>query len=173
MPDPGNGLQYVSGEGAKVEAGTVTLVIPTVAIISDSIQRIHHFVVGPEISSDSVCSLSARSQASTAKYKYPRKTVGVVQPPHSCLVIPGKVPCRGGPDEFRTMQIYMLTTTRLPHDGRIFEKEAKSLVKEHAVMIIASSEDGSVEETRDVHIVTVWNPSSTLLHPMTLWRALR
>ena len=93
--------------------------------------------------------------------------------PHSCLVIPGKVPCRGGPDEFRTMQIYMLTTTRLPHDGRIFEKEAKSLVKEHAVMIIASSEDGSVEETRDVHIVTVWNPSSTLLHPMTLWRALR
>ncbi len=65
----------------------------------------------------------------------------------------------------------MLTTTHLPHDGRIFEKEAKSLAKKHDVTIIAPSENGGVEESGGVRIITVRKPSSNLLHPVTLWRA--
>jgi len=64
----------------------------------------------------------------------------------------------------------MLTTTHRPHDGRIFEKEAKSLAKEHKVTIIAPSEDGGVRDDGDVRIVTIPKPASTLLHPVTLWR---
>jgi glycosyltransferase involved in cell wall biosynthesis len=67
----------------------------------------------------------------------------------------------------------MLTTTHLPHDGRIFEKEAKSLAKEHDVTIIAFSENGSIQEDGGVQIVAVRKPSSNLLHPLTLWRAFR
>ncbi|WP_250987346.1 glycosyltransferase family 4 protein [Methanoculleus oceani] len=67
----------------------------------------------------------------------------------------------------------MLTTTHLPHDGRIFEKEAKSLAKEHDVTIIAPSENGSIDENGGVQIVTVRKPSSNLLHPLTLWRTFR
>ncbi|SAI87942.1 glycosyl transferase, group 1 [Methanoculleus bourgensis] len=68
------------------------------------------------------------------------------------------------------MRICMLTTTHRPHDGRIFEKEAKSLAKEHKVTIIAPSEDGGVRDDGDVRIVTIPKPASTLLHPVTLWR---
>lgn len=68
------------------------------------------------------------------------------------------------------MRICMLTTTHRPHDGRIFEKEAKSLAKEHDVTIIAPSEDGGVRDDGDVRIVTIPKPASTLLHPVTLWR---
>ncbi|KAF5084140.1 Phosphatidyl-myo-inositol mannosyltransferase [anaerobic digester metagenome] len=71
------------------------------------------------------------------------------------------------------MRICMLTTTHLPHDGRIFEKEAKSLAKEHDVTIIAPSENGSIDENGGVHIVAVRKPPSNLLHPVTLWRVLR
>jgi glycosyltransferase involved in cell wall biosynthesis len=71
------------------------------------------------------------------------------------------------------MRICMLTTTHLPHDGRIFEKEAKSLAKEHDVTIIAPSENGSIDENGGVQIVAVRKPPSNLLHPVTLWRAFR
>ncbi|MFY1642463.1 glycosyltransferase family 4 protein [Methanoculleus bourgensis] len=67
----------------------------------------------------------------------------------------------------------MLTTTHRPHDGRIFEKEAKSLAKEHDVTIIAPSDAGGVAEEGDVRIVTIPKPASTLLHPVTLWRVFR
>lgn len=71
------------------------------------------------------------------------------------------------------MRICMLTTTHRPHDGRIFEKEAKSLTKEHEIIIIAPSEYGGIEENGDVKIVAVRKPASNLLHPLTLWRVLR
>ncbi len=71
------------------------------------------------------------------------------------------------------MRICMLTTTHRPHDGRIFEKEAKSLAKEHDVTIIAPSDAGGVEENGGVRVVTLRKPASTLLHPVTLWRAFR
>jgi glycosyltransferase involved in cell wall biosynthesis len=67
----------------------------------------------------------------------------------------------------------MLTTTHPPRDGRIFEKEAKSLAKEHGVMILAPSEAGCVGEDGDVRFVTVRKPASNLLHPLTLLRVLR
>ncbi|MDD2473127.1 MULTISPECIES: glycosyltransferase family 4 protein [unclassified Methanoculleus] len=67
----------------------------------------------------------------------------------------------------------MLTTTHPPHDGRIFEKEAKSLAKEHDVTIIAPSDAGDVGNEGGVRIVTVRKPSSNLLHPVTLWRTFR
>jgi len=80
---------------------------------------------------------------------------------------------QGGADELRIMRICMLTTTHPPRDGRIFEKEAKSLAKEHGVMILAPSEAGCVGEDGDVRFVTVRKPASNLLHPLTLLRVLR
>ncbi|MCK9277039.1 MAG: glycosyltransferase family 4 protein [Methanoculleus sp.] len=71
------------------------------------------------------------------------------------------------------MRICMLTTTHRPHDGRIFEKEAKSLAKEHDVTIIAPSDAGGVGEDGGVRVVAVRRPASNLLHPVTLWRAFR
>jgi len=71
------------------------------------------------------------------------------------------------------MHICMLTTTHRPNDGRIFEKEAKSLAKEHDVTIIAPSEDGGVGENEGVRVIAVRRPASNLLHPVTLWRAFR
>ena len=71
------------------------------------------------------------------------------------------------------MRICMLTTTHRPNDGRIFEKEAKSLAKEHMVSIIAPSDAGGAGEVEGVRFVTVSKPSSTLLHPVTIWRAFR
>ena len=71
------------------------------------------------------------------------------------------------------MRICMLTTTHRPHDGRIFEKEAKSLAKEHDVTIIAPSDAGSFGEDGGVRVVAVRKPASNLLHPVTLWRAFR
>ncbi|KLK87859.1 glycosyl transferase family 1 [Methanoculleus sediminis] len=69
------------------------------------------------------------------------------------------------------MRICMLTTTHLPHDGRIFEKEAKSLAKVHDVTIIAPSDGEGLREDEGVQIVCVRKPSSNFLHPLTLWRA--
>jgi len=71
------------------------------------------------------------------------------------------------------MHICMLTTTHRPHDGRIFEKEAKSLAKEHDVTIIAPSDSGGAGEDGGVRVVAVRRPASNLLHPVTLWRAFR
>lgn len=72
------------------------------------------------------------------------------------------------------MHICMLTTTHRPHDGRIFEKEARSLAKEHDVTIIAPSDDGGIgEEEGGIRVVAVRRPASNLLHPVTLWRTFR
>ena len=71
------------------------------------------------------------------------------------------------------MRICMLTTTHSPYDGRIFEKEAKSLAKEHDVTIIAPSGTGGVGEDGGVRVVTVRRPASNLLHPVMLWRAFQ
>ena len=67
----------------------------------------------------------------------------------------------------------MLTTTHWPNDGRIFEKEAKSLAKVHDVTIIAPSDAGGVAEEGGVRVVTVPKPASPLLHLVTLWRVFR
>jgi len=48
---------------------------------------------------------------------------------------PGEGPVQGGLDEFRTMQICMLTTTHLPRDGRIFEKEAKPVILSNSLIV--------------------------------------
>jgi glycosyltransferase involved in cell wall biosynthesis len=80
---------------------------------------------------------------------------------------------QGGADELRIMRICMLTTTHPPRDGRIFEKEAKSLAKEHGVTILAPFDAGCVGEDGDVRFVIVRKPASNLLHPVALWRALR
>jgi glycosyltransferase involved in cell wall biosynthesis len=71
------------------------------------------------------------------------------------------------------MKVCMLTTTHRPHDGRIYQKEAKSLAKEHQVTIIAPSDTASVESHHNLNIVTVRKPASNLLHPVTLWREFK
>ena len=71
------------------------------------------------------------------------------------------------------MKICMLTTTHRPYDGRIFEKEAKSLAKEHDVTIIAPSDEGGESIAGGIRIVTVKRPNSAALHPITFSRLLR
>ncbi|NLA38665.1 MAG: glycosyltransferase family 4 protein [Methanomicrobiales archaeon] len=71
------------------------------------------------------------------------------------------------------MRVCMLTTTHRSRDGRIFEKEAKSLAKKHDVTIIAPSDARGIAEEEGVRIVTVPKPASPLLHGVTLWRVLR
>ena len=71
------------------------------------------------------------------------------------------------------MRICMLTTTHRPRDGRIFEKEAKSLAKEHDVTIVSPSDAGGATDEGGVRIITIPRPASPLLHPMTLWRAFQ
>ncbi|MDD3932308.1 glycosyltransferase family 4 protein [Methanoculleus sp. UBA303] len=71
------------------------------------------------------------------------------------------------------MKICMLTSTHGPGDGRIFQKEAKSLAKEHDVTIIAPSNESGSSITEGIRIVTVKRPDSTALHPITLLRLLR
>lgn len=71
------------------------------------------------------------------------------------------------------MKICMLTSTHGPNDGRIFQKEAKSLAKEHDVVIIAPSGEGGERIADDIRIVTVKRPDSVALHPITLIRLLR
>ena len=67
----------------------------------------------------------------------------------------------------------MLTTTHQPCDGRIFEKEAKSLAKEHDVTIIAPSDARWIGEEEGVRFITVPKPASPIFHGVTLWRVLR
>ena len=71
------------------------------------------------------------------------------------------------------MKICMLTSTHGPGDGRIFQKEAKSLAKEHEVTIIAPSDGNGVSMIDGVRIVTVKRPDSVALHPLTLFRLFR
>lgn len=71
------------------------------------------------------------------------------------------------------MKICMLTTTHRPHDGRIFEKESKSLAKEHDVTIVAPSDGNGSSVADGIRIVTVTRPDSVALHPVTLLRLLR
>lgn len=71
------------------------------------------------------------------------------------------------------MKICMLTSTHGPGDGRIFQKEAKSLAKEHEVTILAPSDGSGESITEGIRIVTVKRPGSTALHPITLLRLLR
>ncbi|HPZ14957.1 MAG TPA: glycosyltransferase family 4 protein [Bacillota bacterium] len=71
------------------------------------------------------------------------------------------------------MKICMLTSTHGPNDGRIFQKEAKSLAKEHEVTIIAPSNWSGNSIADGIHIVTVKRPNSTVHHPITLLRLLR
>ena len=72
-----------------------------------------------------------------------------------------------------TMKICMLTSTHGPGDGRIFQKEAKSLAKEHDVAIIAPSDESGVTIIDGIRIITVKRPDSVALHPVTLLRLLR
>jgi len=71
------------------------------------------------------------------------------------------------------MKICILTSTHGPNDGRIFQKEAKSLAKEHEVTIIAPSSRSGNSIADGIRIVTVKKPDSTVLHPITLLRLLR
>ena len=71
------------------------------------------------------------------------------------------------------MKICMLTSTHGPGDGRIFQKEAKSLAKEHDVTIIAPSSESGESIIDGIRIVTVERPDSVVLHPLTLLRLLR
>lgn len=71
------------------------------------------------------------------------------------------------------MKICMLTSTHGPSGGRIFQKEAKSLAKEHTVTIIAPSDRDGESIIDGIHIITVKRPKSTVLHPITLFRLLR
>ncbi len=71
------------------------------------------------------------------------------------------------------MKICMLTSTHGPGDGRIFQKEAKSLAKEHEVTIVAPSEESGSSVADGIRIVTVERPDSVALHPVTLLRLLR
>jgi len=71
------------------------------------------------------------------------------------------------------MKICMLTSTHGPGDGRIFQKEAKSLAKEHEVTLIAPSDGNSSSVVDGIRIVTVKRPDSIALHPITLLRLFR
>ena len=71
------------------------------------------------------------------------------------------------------MKICMLTSTHGPDDGRIFQKEAKSLAKEHDVLIIAPSDESSNNIVDGIRIATVKRPDSVIFHPITLIRLLR
>ncbi len=71
------------------------------------------------------------------------------------------------------MKICMLTSTHGPNDGRIFQKEAKSLAKEHEVTIVAPASESGSTTVDGINIVTVKRPDSIVLHPLTLLRLLR
>lgn len=73
----------------------------------------------------------------------------------------------------RFMKICMLTTTHPPHDGRIFQKEAKSLIKEHEVTLVAPSGEEGVGQIDGVNVVTIRRHGSLLLHPITLLSVFR
>jgi glycosyltransferase involved in cell wall biosynthesis len=71
------------------------------------------------------------------------------------------------------MKICMLTSTHRPNDGRIFQKEARSLAKEHEVTIVAPSIESAESIADTIRITTVEKPGSLALHPLTFFRLLR
>ncbi len=73
----------------------------------------------------------------------------------------------------RFMKICMASTTHRPTDGRIFQKEARSLAKAHDVTVIAPGTQAGEETEERVRIVTVQQPGSLVLHPVTLFRVFR
>lgn len=66
------------------------------------------------------------------------------------------------------MKISMLTTTHPYNDGRIFQKEARSLAKKHAVTIIAPGDIPDRFDEAGIKIITVKKPKSLLFHPLTI-----
>lgn len=68
------------------------------------------------------------------------------------------------------MKISMLTTTHPYNDGRIFQKEARSLAKKHAVTIIAPGDIPDRFDEAGIKIITVKKPKSLLFHPLTILR---
>lgn len=71
------------------------------------------------------------------------------------------------------MKICMLTSTHGPSDGRIFQKEAKSLAKEHKVTVVAPSDSSGSRVVDGIRIVTVKRPDSAAFHPITILRLFR
>ncbi|KUG19023.1 glycosyl transferase, group 1 [hydrocarbon metagenome] len=71
------------------------------------------------------------------------------------------------------MKICLLTSTHGPGDGRIFQKEAKSLAREHEVTIVAPSNSNRSYIADGIRIVTVKQSDSIALHLLTLLRLLR
>ncbi|MCM2466076.1 glycosyltransferase family 4 protein [Methanoculleus oceani] len=68
------------------------------------------------------------------------------------------------------MKVCLLTTVHQYNDQRIFFKEARSLVKQFPVTLIAPDESGWSKTVDDVSVVTVKRASSKLLHFVTVWR---
>ncbi len=68
------------------------------------------------------------------------------------------------------MKICMLASTHGPNDGRIFQKEAKSLAKEHEVTIVAPASESGSNVVDGISVVTVKRQNSVALHPLTLLR---
>jgi glycosyltransferase involved in cell wall biosynthesis len=68
------------------------------------------------------------------------------------------------------MKISMLTTTHPYTDGRIFQKEARSLAKKHAVTIIAPCDIPDRFDEAGITIITVKKSKSLLFHPLTILR---
>jgi len=68
------------------------------------------------------------------------------------------------------MKIAILTTTHPYNDGRIFQKEARSLAKKHAVTIIAPGNISDSFNEENIKIITVNKSKSILYHPLTILR---
>ncbi len=64
----------------------------------------------------------------------------------------------------------MLTTTHPYTDGRIFQKEARSLAKKHAVTIIAPGDIPDRFDEAGIKIIAVKKSKSLLFHPLTILR---
>lgn len=71
------------------------------------------------------------------------------------------------------MKICMLTTIHPPLDGRIFQKEAKSLAKLYDVVIITSDENEADWIEDGIRIVTVKRSKSKVFHLLTMWRVFK
>jgi len=70
----------------------------------------------------------------------------------------------------KMIKICMLTSTHDPLDGRIFQKESKSLSKYFDVAIVAPGNVSALKVVDGVYVYTVRKPKSKLLHFFTLWR---
>lgn len=64
----------------------------------------------------------------------------------------------------------MLTTTHPYNDGRIFQKEARSLAKRHDVTIIAPGDVSDRFDEAGIKIITINKSKTILYHPLTILR---